>query len=722
MRNFFFRHKGVVFLLALLLVAGMLYACGGGGGGGTVPTGGSKVTLSGTAAAGAPIAGKVVAVGANNVQITAYINYYGQFSLDASTLTFPAMIYAEGSVGDKSVTLHSVAFSAGTINVTPITDFIVRNALQGVDPTSATTITQAAVDAAKAQVMDQLDTMLTDLGLSAASIDLLTTPFDADHTGIDQLLDLVTIEVSATGDTVTVTNNLSGETFQENLVNPTQDSAGLVDQITTELSDGAAIRLAWKALQVIYNTASPNPLDAAAWINQYVAAEFLDEGENKEQMLYSWSVGGEGPSPFMVLDGFINRPYDIAGIANTYYDKGYWVDLAIFMGGVQIELFETVFIGNTTDGTWRWYGDQSWIGTGDDMVQALYNVPSPYGYNASTTHTYHTGLHFWFRDDYGYAIANGVQSIVINGPGLPANGLVLNTTSYNPDTFAAPWATSPTGIYEMNDFDIAIMPATDIVYDIYLCSETAASLDAQWDEWSPTSDGAKDTPGPCAGMLQHYTQTIPRRPLLSTELTLLNFPLITSPTSLDINTVLNPNLGIGNSQSITVDWVLPEGLMHGGTYIWFCDQTNTNCENFEVWDIAPTATQATIDLSTSSVSYSYQGHLTVSAYDVFDREFKVQHVLGHPVTFIAPTETLITGTVGVPYSDSTVPIYVDLNTGTQPYTFLATGLPASLTMSTGGNISGTPTAGDEGTYSVTATVTDALGDTDTATFSLTIDP
>lgn len=56
--------------------------------------------------------------------------------------------------------------------------------------------------------------------------------------------------------------------------------------------------------------------------------------------------------------------------------------------------------------------------------------------------------------------------------------------------------------------------------------------------------------------------------------------------------------------------------------------------------------------------------------------------------------------------------------GTAPYTWSASGLPAGLSISTSGLISGTPTT--TGTYTVQATATDSTGKTGTATFTWTI--
>ena len=60
------------------------------------------------------------------------------------------------------------------------------------------------------------------------------------------------------------------------------------------------------------------------------------------------------------------------------------------------------------------------------------------------------------------------------------------------------------------------------------------------------------------------------------------------------------------------------------------------------------------------------------------------------------------------------------NGGVAPYTWTATGLPAGLSLSTAGILSGTPT--EAGTADVTFTVTDVRGKTDSVTASITITP
>ena len=82
---------------------------------------------------------------------------------------------------------------------------------------------------------------------------------------------------------------------------------------------------------------------------------------------------------------------------------------------------------------------------------------------------------------------------------------------------------------------------------------------------------------------------------------------------------------------------------------------------------------------------------------------------------ITTSTTLPGGTPGVAYSQN-----LTATGGTPPYTWAVTGgaLPAGLTLSSGGALSGTPTT--VGSYSFTAQVTDSAGGTASATFSLAV--
>jgi hypothetical protein len=91
--------------------------------------------------------------------------------------------------------------------------------------------------------------------------------------------------------------------------------------------------------------------------------------------------------------------------------------------------------------------------------------------------------------------------------------------------------------------------------------------------------------------------------------------------------------------------------------------------------------------------------------------------------FKAGTTTPGSPTVNNPGSQSTavgasVSLQLSASGGTAPYTWSATGLPAGLSISSAGLISGSPTTA--GSYSVTATATDSASKTGSATFSWTV--
>lgn len=154
-------------IICLLTVAstGLLSACGGGS---SSTSTSSAPTLSGTAAVGSPIVGaavKIVCAGGSN--LAASTDSLGAWSKAISGQTLPCAVeVTSGKVNgvDNVVAYHSLALSAGTVNVTPLSELLVANLALG-DPktwfdglnnsTAASTlgaIKATAVDAALAQV------------------------------------------------------------------------------------------------------------------------------------------------------------------------------------------------------------------------------------------------------------------------------------------------------------------------------------------------------------------------------------------------------------------------------------------------------------------------------------------------------------------------------------------------------------------------------------------
>jgi alpha-tubulin suppressor-like RCC1 family protein len=93
---------------------------------------------------------------------------------------------------------------------------------------------------------------------------------------------------------------------------------------------------------------------------------------------------------------------------------------------------------------------------------------------------------------------------------------------------------------------------------------------------------------------------------------------------------------------------------------------------------------------------------------------KVLSMVVNPAVSVSTT-SLAAGVVGTSYSQTLAGA-----DGTSPYTWTSTTLPAGLTLSSGGVISGTPTA--TGTTSVTFTIKDANNKTATAVLSMVVNP
>jgi len=119
--------------------------------------------------------------------------------------------------------------------------------------------------------------------------------------------------------------------------------------------------------------------------------------------------------------------------------------------------------------------------------------------------------------------------------------------------------------------------------------------------------------------------------------------------------------------------------------------------------------------------------------DHFDVLRTIEDMYGLPYAGAAATSTPITDvwtsnpspvTVTNPGSQTSTagttitPLPLVASGGTAPYTWSVTGLPAGLTASSGGLVSGTPTT--SGTYSVTVTATDSVGGSGSATFTWTV--
>lgn len=114
-------------------------------------------------------------------------------------------------------------------------------------------------------------------------------------------------------------------------------------------------------------------------------------------------------------------------------------------------------------------------------------------------------------------------------------------------------------------------------------------------------------------------------------------------------------------------------------------------------------------------SNNYSPMITLTDGIGATRTFQYVLNVAPPLSISGPS-SLPAGTVSVAY----VQTAVTAAGGSGPYSFSATGLPPGLSISSGGTVSGTPTAIAGSPYSVTVTVTDANGTTATKSYSIIV--
>lgn len=195
----------------------LLSACGGGGSSsstGTPPPSNvtpapapTPTTLSGTVAVGAPMLNAVITIkDANGVIKTVNAGADGSYSgISMDGMVAPFSVQACGIVDGNNLCFYSVVHAAGVANVTPLTNADVALAL-GSDPADifATNSPKAPPSAADLEAQKQklktaLASILAKAGITEA--DFATTPFTADRTGMDKVLDSVKVSTGTDGAT-----------------------------------------------------------------------------------------------------------------------------------------------------------------------------------------------------------------------------------------------------------------------------------------------------------------------------------------------------------------------------------------------------------------------------------------------------------------------------------------------------------------------------------------
>jgi hypothetical protein len=424
----------LLFLLGIVLVS-----CGGGGSSSPATT-----TVSGVAAAGAPIVGFAYLKDSASPAVTrgpVTIAADGSFSFDVTGLTVPFVLMAEGSVGGQSVKLVSAAIGVGTANINPLTNIAVAAATGTTDPSLvyndplAYPVTQAKLDAA----IGQIQTMLQSLNAAYnATANPLTGSYSANHTGLDAILDVVSVSLNTTTGSVSVNSKVTGTTIGTAGITSGTSGLAITNTIsssevpaTTTITDLQAIGNALSSLATTVNAKGLNL--AAADLDPYYASDAnfgMNDGLNRANSL-TMGVGylTTLPSTISGVTGLTLVSVDTGATPNVYTVSG---NIKLTDGSsIPLAMLASTFINE--GGSWKIKGN------GHIVFSLVYpRVVRNTSYNGTTyTVTDTTGIALDGADVTG----TSVNSAVMTGPGLPTSGVpfvLMNGQSqlcYNNGTF-----------------------------------------------------------------------------------------------------------------------------------------------------------------------------------------------------------------------------------------------------------------------------------------------
>lgn len=560
----------------------LLSSCGGGGVDSSKSGPDPRTALFGTAAAGLPIVGLVYIKGGNGNTASVPIGSDGSFLFDANALEgieSPYLLYATGSVGNAAIQYYSISTSKGVVNITQLTDYITwqmlrKNPVEAYPDWVNTQIDAALLESTETYVQHQIDPVFDAVGVDEA-VDLNSTPFDADRTGID--LALEAINISYSGTVATVTNRLTGSSFVDDISTLSDNSGGLPagDSVSSVsvLIDQANINSVFNILENLYSTSVPNQ-ELLNTFAVHIADDYLESGSDKTALLEGWGMGN-GPEIGFSLTAIISRTMTAQELAATSYLRGYEVKLQIATLADSV-LFDSFMVFDGND--WKWFGDQKWL-------QA--SIGTMADYNPSNVPQYSTNLFFGLRDTSFYAYSNGVRSAIITGPGLPTTGIVMAHDFPN-SSFSFNLGTLSGNTLRLNDTDI-INIADNSVYDIRFYAETSDVV------------ALSNTP------VLHYQDTLTKRPYRNSDLSSGIFPTITTPASQDLADLSIPG-------SVNVSWTSPALYRAGTVHLGW----NTILGSESVMEqVSPDANSVVLSATGTSVATS--AFLAIYGYDIYGR-------------------------------------------------------------------------------------------------------
>ncbi len=368
--------------------------------------------ISGSAAAGAPLAGTVTVKDSTGTTRSSAIGANGSFSIDAWGLVPPLLLRAEGNVGSTHYVLHSAATTigtGGTVNITPLTELIIDNVAGQIaaayfDNGNFAGMTQAVLDQESAALKARLLPVLQAMGVQA-SVDLLRTPFTPLASALDAALDVLRVSVDLTTNVATITNVVNQQTIMDDIDTPAtaESSPPPLSATGTEeaADDLTAIRKVLDDLMALFKDDTP------AWqdILPLLSDTFLHDDQNGEDFADDFNERDE------LVGGSVS---DIQFTRIEYAYNGGTTPLAMIsfnfndMAGHFLERVGRMTLVRGSDGKWLLNGNRNLLKISMHVHQV----------NSMITGCRASGLEFSIQDpDPGNSTT--IAAVLVAGLGLP---------------------------------------------------------------------------------------------------------------------------------------------------------------------------------------------------------------------------------------------------------------------------------------------------------------
>lgn len=596
--------------LGILAVVVLLAGCGGGGGGASslpIPSG---VLVSGVAASGAPIQGIVYAKDqTGKTSIPAVINGNGTYTVTVAGLTSPYLLTAIGISGGKPVTLHSMGdtsdTTSGNVNITPLTELMVALAsgVTGDDlesicsgcPTYSTVFNN--LSSAQTTIKTMIVPLLTQMNVSSL-VDLRTTSFSANNTGLDAVLDALTVDAPIMGQTANISlagvgTVLGSVTLSSTVGSAATPSAGSYNATALAQAQNLAaalknIDMCLASLQSLYSTSIPS----AGQVSNFLAPTVLNDGNNRSTEATALSTdvssGGVASIGMKILGGA--SAYD-ALIHPVSFDASnnptsVWIYLTA--GQSTLGLTEMTPTGTSTGscpGGWQIAGDQRPFGfTIQPVISKTVPLSSPVAYERLLA----------LSVDAAPAHTAGVTAATVTGPGLPAAGVNLIYVSGQSHFIINDPYYSATSSYFLKD--CTLLP-TNSTAPCFNSNPASGSILASGGVYTTTFTG---------GAVPAYTDRLDQAPysvadIGNANLTAFIFPIITNITPASSSSFVTTP-----TQTASATWTMPADA--SSIYLGVA---LGSLQPFQSPQLSPSATSYSLSINATGLTSPTSGIVTV---------------------------------------------------------------------------------------------------------------